>query len=135
MKNDKPKFVVSWWWNAPGYFDKWRVFPRIFISMYIWMLYETSVWFMALPDPTNAQAGFVSAVVGAGAAWFGLYVNSGPNQRDGISPIQSARAEIYDHSHQDDAQPSRNDKSELSISASYTPRVIRKRKQDDGAEG
>ena len=23
----------------------------------------------------NAQAGFVSVVVGAGAAWFGLYVN------------------------------------------------------------
>ena len=32
-------------------------------------------WFMALPEPNNAQAGFVSVVVGAGAAWFGLYVN------------------------------------------------------------
>jgi len=31
---------------------------------------------MALPDPNNAQAGLVSVVVGAGAAWFGLYVNS-----------------------------------------------------------
>ena len=30
---------------------------------------------MNLPDPNNAQAGFVSVVVGAGAAWFGLYVN------------------------------------------------------------
>ena len=30
---------------------------------------------MSLPDPNNAQAGFVSVVVGAGAAWFGLYVN------------------------------------------------------------
>ena len=29
---------------------------------------------MALPDPTNAQSAFVSVVVGAGAAWFGLYV-------------------------------------------------------------
>jgi len=27
--------------------------------------------------PNNAQAGFVSVVVGAGAAWFGLYVNKG----------------------------------------------------------
>ena len=27
-----------------------------------------------LPDPTNAQSAFVSVVVGAGAAWFGLYV-------------------------------------------------------------
>ena len=34
-------------------------------------------WFMLLDAPNNAQAGFVSVVVGAGAAWFGLYVNSG----------------------------------------------------------
>tara|TARA_R100001369_G_scaffold61206_1_gene88077 strand:- start:236 stop:382 length:147 start_codon:yes stop_codon:yes gene_type:complete len=30
---------------------------------------------MDLAEPNNAQAGFVSVVVGAGAAWFGLYVN------------------------------------------------------------
>ena len=29
---------------------------------------------MQLPDPTNAQSAFVSVIVGAGAAWFGLYV-------------------------------------------------------------
>jgi len=29
---------------------------------------------MNLPDPTNAQSAFVSVIVGAGAAWFGLYV-------------------------------------------------------------
>lgn len=34
---------------------------------------------MTLPDPNNAQAGFVSVIVGAGAAWFGLYVNGKPN--------------------------------------------------------
>jgi len=38
---------------------------------------------MELPDPTNAQAGFVSVIVGAGAAWFGLYVNSGPKMQGG----------------------------------------------------
>ena len=31
---------------------------------------------MALPEPTMEQAGLVSVVTGAGAAWFGLYVNS-----------------------------------------------------------
>jgi hypothetical protein len=36
---------------------------------------------MGLPDPNNAQAGFVSVIVGAGAAWFGLYVNSGSGKR------------------------------------------------------
>jgi hypothetical protein len=27
---------------------------------------------MTLPDPTNSQSAFVSVIVGAGAAWFGL---------------------------------------------------------------
>ena len=31
---------------------------------------------MGLEDPNMAQAGLVSVVTGAGAAWFGLYVNS-----------------------------------------------------------
>jgi hypothetical protein len=34
---------------------------------------------MSLPEPNNAQAGLVSVVVGAGAAWFGLYCNSSKN--------------------------------------------------------
>jgi len=33
---------------------------------------------MSLPEPNNAQAGGFSVIVGAGAAWFGLYVNSKP---------------------------------------------------------
>ena len=36
---------------------------------------------MNLPEPNNAQAGFVSVIVGAGAAWFGLYVNSGSGKK------------------------------------------------------
>jgi hypothetical protein len=47
------------------------------------VFYKTCTWFMELPDPTNAQAGFVSVIVGAGAAWFGLYVNSGPKMQGG----------------------------------------------------
>ena len=39
------------------------------------VFYQTCTWFMNLPDPNNAQAGFVSVIVGAGAAWFGIYVN------------------------------------------------------------
>jgi hypothetical protein len=66
----------SIWWIAPEYFSRWRLFPRAFISMYIYLLYEVCTWFMALAEPNNAQAGLVSVVVGAGAAWFGLYVNS-----------------------------------------------------------
>ena len=60
----------------PYWFDKLRIFPRVFISVYIYMFYNVANWFMLLPEPNNAQAGLVSVVVGAGAAWFGLYVNS-----------------------------------------------------------
>ena len=30
---------------------------------------------MSLEDPSNAQAGFVSVIVGAGAGFYGIYVN------------------------------------------------------------
>ena len=60
----------------PYWFDKLRIFPRVFISVYIYMFYQVAQWFMLLETPNNAQAGLVSVVVGAGAAWFGLYVNS-----------------------------------------------------------
>ena len=56
--------------------DKLRLFPRLFITVYIWMFYDVVQWFMALEVPTNQQAGLVSIIVGAGAAWFGLYVGS-----------------------------------------------------------
>jgi len=58
--------------------DSWRIFPRIFITTYIYLLYKSTIWFMALPEPNNAQAGLISVIVGAGAAWFGLYCGSGP---------------------------------------------------------
>jgi len=58
-------------------FDAWRIFPRVFITVYIVLLYQVTHWFMNLPDPNNAQAGLVSVVVGAGAAWFGLYTGTG----------------------------------------------------------
>lgn len=60
----------------PYWFDKLRVFPRLFICVYIYVFYDVVQWFMALEDPSVSQAGLVSVVTGAGAAWFGLYVNS-----------------------------------------------------------
>ena len=58
----------------PEQIDKWRIFPRFLITLYGVAFFGTTEWFMQLPEPTNAQSAFVSVVVGAGAAWFGLYV-------------------------------------------------------------
>ena len=55
--------------------DAWRIFPRVFLSVYIFLLYYSTMWFMALPEPSLEQSGLISIIVGAGAAWFGLYVN------------------------------------------------------------
>ena len=56
--------------------DSWRIFPRIFITTYIFLLYKVVIWYMDIPSPTMEQSGLVSIVVGAGAAWFGLYTGS-----------------------------------------------------------
>ena len=56
--------------------DAWRIFPRIFITTYIILLYKCVIWYMDLPNPTMEQSGLISIVVGAGAAWFGLYTSS-----------------------------------------------------------
>ena len=61
--------------------DSWRIFPRIFISTYIFLLYKVTIWFMNLPTPTFEQSGLVSIVVGAGAAWFGLYAGTSKGKK------------------------------------------------------
>ena len=57
-----------------GLLDKFRLIPRLIMLAYIFAFYSSTVWFMALSNPTNAQAAFISTIVGAGAAFFGLYV-------------------------------------------------------------
>lgn len=64
------------WIHLARTLDSWRIFPRAFITVYIILLYKVVIWFMSLPSPGLEQSGLVSIVVGAGAAWFGLYVGS-----------------------------------------------------------
>lgn len=66
------------WLEIARIVDAFRIFPRLFIVTYIVLILSGAFWFMGLADPTAVQAGFMSVLVGAGAAWFGLYVNSGP---------------------------------------------------------
>jgi len=56
--------------------DAWRIFPRLFLTVYIILLYKCVIWYMNLAAPTMEQSGLISIVVGAGAAWFGLYTGS-----------------------------------------------------------
>lgn len=60
---------------TPELLDRWRIWPRMIITLYGLAFYRTTEWFIALEDPSNAQAGFVSVIVGAGAGFYGIYVN------------------------------------------------------------
>ena len=64
------------WVHMARAVDAWRIFPRLFLTVYIILLYKCVIWYMALPLPTMEQSGLISIVVGAGAAWFGLYTGS-----------------------------------------------------------
>jgi hypothetical protein len=58
--------------------DSWRIFPRIFLTVYVVILYQVVNWFMLLENPNFEQSTLVSVVIGAGAAWFGVYTNGAP---------------------------------------------------------
>ena len=57
----------SWYNNMSSErIDRWRIVPRLLMILYGIAFYECMMWFMELPEPSMAQAGFVSTVVGAG---------------------------------------------------------------------
>lgn len=64
------------WIHLARAVDSWRIFPRLFLTVYIFLLYYSTMWFMELPDPSLEQSGLISIIVGAGAAWFGLYAGT-----------------------------------------------------------
>ena len=70
------------WIHMARAVDAWRIFPRAFLSVYIVLLYKCVIWYMDLPDPTMEQSGLISVVVGAGAAWFGLYAGTSKTDSD-----------------------------------------------------
>jgi hypothetical protein len=64
------------WIHLARAVDAWRIFPRLFLTVYIFLLYYSVMWFMDLKEPTLEQSGLISIIVGAGAAWFGLYAGT-----------------------------------------------------------
>jgi len=73
---DTSKNPFQWLIHLARAVDAWRILPRVFITTYIYLLYKVVIWYMEMPNPTMEQSGLVSIVVGAGAAWFGLYTGS-----------------------------------------------------------
>ena len=67
--------------DAAEIVNDFRVWPRLLISMYGYLVYEVTLWYMTLPDPSAPQSSFLALIWGASAAWFGLYVKSGNNEK------------------------------------------------------
>jgi hypothetical protein len=64
------------WVHLAKTVDAWRIFPRVFVGVYIYLLYAVVMWFMTIDEPNLEQAGLVSVVVGAMAAVFGIYAGT-----------------------------------------------------------
>ena len=64
------------WIHLAKTVDAWRIFPRVFVSVYIVLLYDVVTWFMTLGEPNLEQSALVSIVVGAMAAVFGIYAGT-----------------------------------------------------------
>ena len=65
------------WVHFAHMIDSYRIFPRLFMIVYMILLITSGNWFMGLAEPLASQSAFVSTIWAAGAAWFGLYVNTG----------------------------------------------------------
>ena len=77
---DSSKNKYQGWIDLAKAVDAWRIFPRLFLTVYIFLLYYSTMWFMGLEDPSLEQSGLISIIVGAGAAWFGLYAGTSKNK-------------------------------------------------------
>ena len=85
MKNITNIIKNVWYFikcELPELMSNWRLIPRLLMALYTYAFYQVTTWFMSMPDPTTAQAGFVATIVGAGAGFFGLYVGSGSIKKD-----------------------------------------------------
>ena len=113
-------------------FDAWRVVPRILVGAYGWMCWEIVAWYMKLKPaiiegcdvsvlgdlclydaPTTQHAALVTVIVGASAAVFGLYTNTGRSWTTGgfvkwdDTHTQTQNRERYDYPAQQEYQQKR----------------------------
>ena len=70
-KNDNPYQKLIFVAEAV---DSWRIIPRAFLSVYMYLLYYTTFWFMGLEDPTMQQSAFVSVIMGVMTGIFGIWM-------------------------------------------------------------
>ena len=86
LTNEDRKNPWQKWVFAAKTIDAWRIIPRLFLGIYMYLLYFATFWFMDLAEPSLEQSGLISILVGAGAAWFGLYTSSAAKEHGDTNP-------------------------------------------------
>ena len=86
LTNEDRKNPWQKWVFAAKTIDAWRIIPRLFLGIYMYLLYFATFWFMDLPEPSLEQSGLISILVGAGAAWVGLYTSSAAKEHGDNNP-------------------------------------------------
>tara|TARA_B100001059_G_scaffold161922_1_gene161510 strand:- start:182 stop:568 length:387 start_codon:yes stop_codon:yes gene_type:complete len=86
LTNEDRKNPWQKWVFAAKTIDAWRIIPRLFLGIYMYLLYYATFWFMDLAEPSLEQSGLISILVGAGAAWFGLYTSSAAKEHGDSNP-------------------------------------------------
>ena len=64
------------WLDAAEVVDAWRVFPRMYNGVLLWLLVDMHIWYSSLPNAPYPQW-YVLGVWGAIAAVNKFYVESG----------------------------------------------------------
>ena len=82
LEDEKNDNRYQRWLFVAQAIESWRLIPRAFLSVYMYLLYYVVFWYMDLPEPSMEQSGLISVVVGAGAAWFGLYTSTSKGSKD-----------------------------------------------------
>ena len=70
------------WIHLARAVDSWRIWASCIFKCIHHIGVLCGMWFMELPEPSMEQSGLISILVGAGVAWFGLYVNSATKEHD-----------------------------------------------------
>ena len=69
LKTDaEPENPWQRWIYLSAMIDAWRIFPRAFLSVYIFLLYYCTMWFMELPAPTTILIRPDCSIVGSGSS-------------------------------------------------------------------
>lgn len=77
-------------WRA---FDIARVVPRAVLMVYLWHAFRVSEWFLALKEPSAAQASYPAVVWGVMPLLLSFYMQNGVKWEP---PKDSAKPDVVD---------------------------------------